>query len=370
MRPNVHASASAHVRAPSRAPVWLLDDAPIMGGAEAFALRLCAWIRASDPSRRTLIACPPASELADRCASAGIEVLPVSYPLPAPRHAPAAARAVWRLRKLLSHAPEGTLLIANTARAQAYAILATRATRGRLSLVSVMHEQDSARRGTARWALRRFGGVAAVGDAGVRTYRDALSGTTVASVTNFLEPGEVERAAAARVPPPGSARPLVGVLSRMFAGKGIVELIDELARVPDAWSELRVAAPFQDAAYTASVRDRIAAHDLASRVSLLGGVTDVRAFIAGVDVVVVPSTATEGQPTVVLEALAHGRPVIVREHIWQSGYEGLPVRHYADHEELARALTAPAPPGVPAAALTARFDPAAVLATLERAARD
>jgi len=349
--------------------VWLLDDAPIMGGAEAFALRLCSWLNDVHPERGTRIVCPADSELARRAQALGIDVAAIAYPLPVARQALPAARALWRLRRLLRRAPPATLLVANTARAQAYAILAARTLGGSPQLVSLMHEQDSAQRGAARWALRRWGRVAAVGDAGVKTYRDALPGVAVAYVANFMTPDELARAVAARLPAPGGERPVVGVLSRMFAGKGIVELIDELAAVPDAWSQLRVGAPFQDAAYTEAVRARIAAHDLGSRVSLLGNVADIPAFVAGVDAIVVPSTATEGQPTVVLEALAHGRPVIVRSHIWQSGYEGLPVRRYESPGELAAALALSSAPAPSAAELTERFDPAVVLETLEHAAR-
>jgi len=346
--------------------VWVIDDAPIMGGAEAFAIRLCSWLGAKP--REALIICPDSSELASRARAAGVAVLATDFPLPAPRYAAPAAVALWRLRRLLARAPRDTLLVANTARAQAYAILATRGLRG-LRLVSLMHEQDSARRPSARWSLRRFGGVAAIGDAGVETYRAALPGRSVARVANFLTPAEIQSIVAARAPAPAAKPPLVGVLSRMFAGKGIVELIDELASSPQAWSRLRVAAPFQDAGYSDAVRARIDAHGLGERVELLGHVADVGAFLAGVDLIVVPSTATEGQPTVVLEALAHGRPAIVRAHIWQSEYEGLPVRRYATAEELAAALTAPTQPAASAAELEARFDPAVVLDTLERAAR-
>jgi glycosyltransferase involved in cell wall biosynthesis len=263
-----------------------------MGGAEAFALRLCSWIDNVDPERGTRIVCPAGSELARRCEALGIEVLATEYPLPAPRNALSAARALWRLRRLLLRAPSGTLLIANTARAQAYAILAARTLGGSPQLVSLMHEQDSAQRPAARWALQRWGRVAAVGDAGVKTYRDALPSRTIAYVTNFMTPDELARAVAERLPAPGGERPVVGVLSRMFAGKGIVELVEELAGVPEAWSQLRVGAPFQDAAYTDAVRARVGAHDLGSRVSLLGNVADVAAFVAGVDVIVVPSTET------------------------------------------------------------------------------
>jgi len=258
--------------------------------------------------------------------------------------------------------------VANAARAQAYATTAWRTLPGDRRLVCVMHERDSARRATARYVLRRGPGVAAVGDTGVDEYTAALAGRTVARVTNFLDPYEVVRVVAARVPPPRSEPPIVGVLARMVEGKGIIELIDELADARGSWSRARIAAPFQDRSYAAHVEDRIRARGVGSDVELLGGVADVGAFLASVDLLVVPSTATEGQPTVVLEALAHGRGVLVRRHVWQSDYAGLPVQTYDGAETLALELRKPAQPPVTARDLIDRFDPVKVLDTLERAA--
>ncbi len=51
-----------------------------------------------------------------------------------------------------------------------------------------------------------------------------------------------------------------------------------------------------------------------------------------------PSIGTEGQPTVIVEGLARGLPVIVRRPIWSRDFEGLPVLPYANPDELAAAI--------------------------------
>jgi glycosyltransferase involved in cell wall biosynthesis len=352
-----------------QSPLWLVDDAPIMGGAERFALRLCRWLQGAHPARPIRIICPDQSELARAARLADYSVAPFDFPVPGAATLLAWALGVARLRRLFAESPPDTLIVANAARAQAYAIPAWASLRGGRRLVSVMHEQDSARRATARWVLRRFGGVAAVGDGGVTTYRAALKGVPVARVTNLLEPEELQRMVDSRRPAPAGDRAMVGVLSRMYPGKGVIELVDELAQTRGAWHTARIAAPFQDSDYTATVRRRIAAHDLHDEIALLGDVSDVAGFIAEVDVVVVPSIATEGQPTAVLEALACGRPALVRPHVWQSDYAGLPVITYANAVELGDVLRAQHPNPVPAEELSRRFDPEAVLKTLEQTAR-
>jgi glycosyltransferase involved in cell wall biosynthesis len=187
-------------------------------------------------------------------------------------------------------------------------------------------------------------------------------------IVNFLLPEEFERMARQRTSPPGGPAPVVGVLSRMCQGKGITELVDELAQHPRSWDRLLVAAPFQELDYVESVRERSRANGLADRVELLGGVSPIEGFLASVDVLVVPSVAREAQPTVILEGLAYGRPVLVRSHIWTRDYEGLPVARYDTAQELAQRLGEPLPPPAKVEDLEARFHPAAVVEALERIA--
>ena len=125
-----------------------------------------------------------------------------------------------------------------------------------------------------------------------------------------------------------------------------------------------MAGDLQDPVYVEEVEDAIASAGLANRVRLLGHTDDVPGFLAAVDVLVVPSSGTEGQPTAILEALACGRPVVVRRPVWSRDFEGLPVVAYDRREELAAALQR-----LPAAAaqhdeLRRRFGPEQVLAAL------
>ena len=172
-----------------------------------------------------------------------------------------------------------------------------------------------------------------------------------------------------RTAAPGGQRPVVGVLSRMCRGKGIPELVDELAQHPRSWERLLVAAPFQEPDYVEAVRERCRLHGLADRVELLGAVSPIEGFLAAIDFLVVPSVAREAMPTVILEGLACGRPVLVRSHIWTRDYEGLPVTGYRTAQELAQRLAVPPPAPVGAEELSTRFDPAAVVEALERIAR-
>ena len=145
--------------------------------------------------------------------------------------------------------------------------------------------------------------------------------------------------------------------------------MDELAQHPSSWERLLVAAPFQEPDYVEAVRERCRVHGLVDRVELLGAVSPVDGFLADIDVLVVPSVAREAQPTVILEGLACGRPVLVRSHIWTRDYEGLPVAGYSSAPELAQRLAEPRPAPVGAGELSARFHPAAVVETLERITR-
>lgn len=125
-----------------------------------------------------------------------------------------------------------------------------------------------------------------------------------------------------------------------------------------------------DPDYVRRVQARISSLGLEERVSLLGHVDDLDAFIEATDVVVVPSVGHEGQPTAILDALARDRPVIVREHIWSDDFEGLPVVPYRHAAELPGLLKAvPALP-VNVSELPKRFGPDQVLDAFERAARE
>jgi glycosyltransferase involved in cell wall biosynthesis len=322
------------------AELWLLDDARIMGGGQLFALRLARYVVAQRGEDAVRIVCPQDSELARRALAARIRVTDLAFP------APSAVPALWaagrRLKALLRDAPDA-LVVAGAARCQAVAVAAGLDER----LVHLMHERDSAARASVRFVHRRRGRVIAVGAVAAEAYGSA-------SLRNFLLDGDFDELAAA------GARPLAGVagvLARLIPEKGVLELIGEFDGV-DGWTRLLVAGDEQDAAYAAAVRAAAG-----GRVELLGHVDDVVTFLGRVDIVVVPSVGHEAQPTVILEALAAGRPVVVREPIHSSDYDGLPVFAYGDLQAaLSAALAAPAPD---AELVRTRFGAAQALASIE-----
>jgi glycosyltransferase involved in cell wall biosynthesis len=150
--------------------------------------------------------------------------------------------------------------------------------------------------------------------------------------------------------------------------KGVLEFVDELARIPDSWSRALIAGTRQAESYARAVQDRLEALDLSQRIRLVGHVENLSAFFGETDVLVVPSVGSEGQPTVIIEALAHRRPVVVREPTWSEDFAGLPVVAYRDPSGLGRALSKFDVSEIDSATLAQRFGPAQFLDALERAA--
>ena len=350
----------------------LIDDAPILGGAELFCLRLASWlVRERAETWQPAVVCPAGSALAERCAAASIPVRAVPFPDLGLRGVPQMPAALLGLTAILRDAHRsGALVVATTARAQAYAAVA-RAAPGRIApAVNLVLEQDTAARPSARFVFRRVGRVVAIGENTATTYRNALPGVHVGRLNNFLDPRAFGAPRRRREPRAGAAAPTLGLLGRMIADKGILELVEELARSPSCWGRLIVVGDEQDAQYAATVRARISALGLGDRVTLRGYVSDIGPFLDEIDVLVVPSIGTEGQPTVIVEALARAVPVIVRRPIWSSDFEGLSVLPYSDHLELAEAIVrSQRSEAAPAGELERRFGPEQALDALVTAGR-
>jgi glycosyltransferase involved in cell wall biosynthesis len=336
--------------------LWILHYATIFGGADRFVLKLARHAAGEDLRVRML--CEPDSELAQRCRTAGIEVVGVSYPDFFPPPVLRALATLRRLHRVLRVAPPDAALVASGPRPQAYGAWS----RPGVPLVHLAHEQDTATRPSARLVLPRTGTVVAVGSNSAVAYGRAL-GVPVRAVNNILDAGDLAEAADARSRrrPLQGKPPRLGALVRLIPEKGVVELIDELARWPDAWSELHVGALPQDRGYALALERRIAASGVDARVHMLGPVTEVESFLADIDVLVVPSTGREGQPTTILEALAHGAGVLARRAVWSEDYAGLPVEPYDGTADFGPALTALAGEGAPLEELERRFGPAQAL---------
>ncbi len=111
----------------------------------------------------------------------------------------------------------------------------------------------------------------------------------------FLEPVE---------PQLTSARPLVVMISRLVREKGCADFL-ELARALAGKADFVHVGPSE-----ADQHDAVDPADMAAAgVTLVGGVDDVRPYLAAADIVVLPSYR-EGIPRVAMEAAAAGRPVV------------------------------------------------------------
>jgi glycosyltransferase involved in cell wall biosynthesis len=351
-----------------RRDLWIFDDAPILGGAELFALRLARGVGADgSPEWHVRLICPPASELARMARRDGVDLVELPFPKP-PSGTAQAIRSLIAIRGMLSRAPRSVVAVANTALAQAYLAVAVTTLRRHAPIVHLLHERETALRRSATWSLPRTGALVAVGENHAAAYRRVLNGAAIGTVNVFLEPEELAASVRRRSGPHGNGAPAVGVIGRLIPEKGILELLDELAAAPGAWSTVRIAAAPQDPAYARRVAARANEADLAGRVQLLGYVEDVGELLSQVDVVVVPSVGSEGQVLVILEALAYGVPCVVREAVLSPEYAGLPVLGYRDSGSLASALGALPVERADPAALLERFGPEQALAGIEQAA--
>jgi glycosyltransferase involved in cell wall biosynthesis len=347
--------------------VWLLDHSEILGGGQLFGLELAVALRERDC--RVVIGCEPGSPLAERSRSVEIPTTELRFPVVNPRNALSVATATRGIRRFLRGLGREPVVIANHPRVHAY-LFAARSRRGGPAIVNIAHERGTASLPFARFVYRRSGALLVVGANAVRVYEEELPGVPVTKVSNFL-PADYFTAARATRDRPSRYEGRLGVLARLIPVKGVLELIDELADEAsrDAWKELRLAGPPQDPAYVAALEDRIAFHDLEDRVTLIGEVDDVPGFLADLDALVMPSTGPEAQGRVIIEALAHALPVIVREHIYSEDFEGLPVTPYREARDLSETLGRL--PVEPAAVqeLIRRFGPDQAIEAVEEAAQ-
>jgi glycosyltransferase involved in cell wall biosynthesis len=329
--------------------VWLLDHDEILGGGQRFGLRLVEAFRESGRNAQV------AGEL--------------TFPRPAP-WSPAVPPAIRRTRRFLSGLGPEAIVIGNHPRVHAY-LYAAAPRSGGPAIVNIAHERESAGRGIARFAYRRFGALVVIGANAARDYEERVPGVEITKVNNFLAAADFERARGERVLSPHHDESTVGVMARLIPEKGVAELIEELA-APAArpgWGNLVIAGGSQDAAYAERVERLIAELGLADRVRLIGETDDVPGFLGSIDTLVVPSVGKEAQPTAIIEALAYGVPAIVRDPLHSPDFDGLPVARYGSVDELAAALRAPRSPAAPMGELIARFGPEQAIAGVDAAAQ-
>jgi glycosyltransferase involved in cell wall biosynthesis len=112
----------------------------------------------------------------------------------------------------------------------------------------------------------------------------------------------------------GAEEVVVGCVAHLVPVKGHPTLIEAVARVPSV--RLLIAGDSLDAEYHASLVARCSALGMSDRVHFLGGVREVPALLAELDVFVLPTWAKwrmEGCPVALLEAMACGLPCVATD---------------------------------------------------------
>jgi len=98
--------------------------------------------------------------------------------------------------------------------------------------------------------------------------------------------------------------PVVGCVAQLVPIKGHPTLVEAMTRAPGV--HLWLAGRELDAAYVAGLRRQVREAGLSERVAFLGGVEDVPALLAELDVFVLPTPTGEGLGVALLEGMASG----------------------------------------------------------------
>ena len=278
--------------------VHLLIGGDVAGG-QAVALRLARAAR--DRGDEVAFVAPergPFTELAER-EGFPVDVLPLrrSFQL----------GAAWRLARLLHRRKVDVLHTHTLAAANVLSRLAARA--AGVPVVSHLHIENHFRPATRRLlagldnaTARLAARLVAVSEDTRRAYeRQGYPGGRIEVVYNGID-----------LPPNGEFRrnepPRIGEIARLCDVKGQRELLHALARLPEAQLVLAGRDLEQGGAYQDALERESERLGVRERVEF-GFHDDVPALLETLDVVALPSW-TEGLPIVLLEAMAHARPVV------------------------------------------------------------
>lgn len=111
---------------------------------------------------------------------------------------------------------------------------------------------------------------------------------------------------------------VIGLVGLLIPWKGQRVLLDAapaiLAAIPEAHLVLAGGTPEECGPYAAELRERVRKEGLEGRIHFLGHVADMPTLYNGLDVVLSCSTSPEPLGTVVIEAMAMGRPLVGPAH--------------------------------------------------------
>jgi glycosyltransferase involved in cell wall biosynthesis len=238
--------------------------------------------------------------------------------LPTSPRLPGLLRSAWRLRRVLTRS-RPRLVHANGIKAALVAGLATLGTG--IGIVWVKHDL-SFDRSLARLVALRCRLVIGVSGAATRVFKGRLR-HKVRIVPNGLPPTEVDRGEGRglvrRQLGLGPRELVVALVGRLYRMKGQHELI-EIApqlreQVPGVHFALVGGEDPRVPEYAEALRRRVRELGLDGNVTFLGRVDDASLFVAGCDLVAVPSVPaergnTESFSLVALESMAVGTPIV------------------------------------------------------------
>ena len=164
------------------------------------------------------------------------------------------------------------------------------------------------------WALKRFNRVIAVSDS-IRAIlvEQGIDPKRVAVITNAVSLPDADQQLASRQAARAALQlrsddVLFGYVGRLAEEKGIEQLVEATRRMANAMTGLRVVV-VGDGPRRPNIEQRIREANLGGVVTLLGFDKDPARWYPAMDAFVLPSLQ-EGTPMALLEAMAHGVPVI------------------------------------------------------------
>ncbi|MBA3684954.1 MAG: glycosyltransferase family 4 protein [Planctomycetes bacterium] len=294
----------------------LLANSHFKGYGQPTVVRLLARALA-DQGHAVLVACPPGSELMQRCADEGIATF-TGARFKKTNRLVSTACDIATLRRLMA---EWKPDIIHSNGSQDTWSLAMAKWRGGFAAPHVMtrHNTKRVNLGIAnRWLYgKRLAHLVLAADAVRASYQPHLDvGVLTTSRITAIHPPFDDRAyaqpidrnavrVAAGIP---DGEPIVGVVARLEACKGHRYLLDAFPAVLAQVAKAHLVV-LGDGSAEAELRAQSSALGFADRVHWLGYRRDAAKLTAGFDVDVLPSSA-EASPTVVKEAMSVGVPCV------------------------------------------------------------
>lgn len=293
-------------------PLTILHSESSMGwgGQEIRVLAEASWLKERGHAAGLVVS--PGSLLAERAERAGIPVARIAM------SCPLAPRAVARIASHLRQA-RAQILVTHSSPDAWTAGLAARLVG--VPVVRMRHLTVPVRRNPLSRAVYTIlcDKIVTTGEA-IRTLLVEHVRISPAKVVSIPTGVDLERFDPSRVDPMrlrrelglDSRAPLVGVVAVLRSWKGHLVFLRALRHVREVRPEVR-AVLAGDGPFRLVIQDAIRAAGQEEHVRMLGHREDVAEILSALDVVVSASTAAEGIPQALLQALAMRRPVVASD---------------------------------------------------------